>query len=110
MDLDSIWNLFIEKAAGIQGVTAIEMRKIAGIPFLFIHPDENGTLDAIERGIRVCSAEVMKGKRLSSETIFVRAEGSYYVFRHRFLVPQRKMFCCGNLCIDCVRFSHDRFF
>ncbi|WP_053366085.1 hypothetical protein [Bacillus sp. FJAT-27245] len=110
MDLTSIWDLFIEKAAELQGVAAIEMKKIAGIPFLFVYPDGNGTLEEIEKGIRVCSAEVMKGKRLSSETVFVRTEDSYHVFRHRFLVPQRKMFCCGNVCIDCVRFETDRFF
>ncbi|RDU38459.1 hypothetical protein DRW41_02530 [Neobacillus piezotolerans] len=109
MDLDIIWDIFMVKASEIRGVANIEMRKIAGIPFLFITVDKNGTLDAIEAGIRVCSAEAMKGKRLSSETVFVRRGGNYYVFRHRFFVPQRKMFCCGNLCVDCVRFQHDRF-
>lgn len=110
MDLDSIWEIFLEKAAGIPGVASIEMKKITGIPFLFITPEEDSTLEAIEKGIRICSADTMKGKRLSSETIYVRSGDSYYVFRHRFFVPQRKMFCCGNLCDDCVRFDADRFF
>jgi hypothetical protein len=44
----------------------------------------------------------MRGKQLHCETIFVRQEEHLYVFRHRFYVPQQKMFCCGNLCPDCI--------
>ncbi|WP_059170026.1 hypothetical protein [Bacillus sp. FJAT-27445] len=110
MELDSIYDIFVKKAGGLPGVASIEMKKIAGIPFLFIYPAETGTRNGIEKGLRLCSSETMKGKRLSSETVFVRSDASFLVFRHRFFVPQRKMFCCGNLCLDCVRFVPDRFF
>nr|WP_034670071.1 hypothetical protein [Ectobacillus panaciterrae] len=58
----------------------------------------------MQHTIAQISALAMKGKRVHAECIFVRQENTLFVFRYRFYVPQQKMFCCGNLCIDCIRF------
>ena len=104
MDINLIWEDFIHNLMDIKEITDIHWRKVAGIPFLYL------TSETIEREvlhfkIKKCAGRAMRGKRLHSETIPVRKDGSVWVFRHRFYVPQEKMFCCGNLCPDCIRFK-----
>jgi hypothetical protein len=101
MDLALVWDKFAEILKSSEGIEKYEMKKIAGIPFIYIE----GPLskENMEEIIKKASAKSMRGKRLHSETVYVRQAGSRYVYRHRFFVPQEKMFCCGNLCIDCIR-------
>lgn len=103
MDLEPIWQQFIKKLNVNKGITSANWRKIAGIPFLYISTAPELSQLTLEAIIKKCSAAAIKGSRLHSETIFVRQDGELFVYRHRFYVPQEKMFCCGNLCIDCTR-------
>ncbi|PQD94932.1 hypothetical protein CYL18_11385 [Pradoshia eiseniae] len=105
MDLDIIWLNFL--TALEQSASIIEAKRMvyAGIPFLYITAKENDIrLGELEREIALSAGAVMKGHQLHSKTQFIRNEAALFVFKHRFLVPQRKMFCCGNECADCIRF------
>ena len=105
MDLDIIWLNFL--TALEQSASIIEAKRMvyAGIPFLYITAKENDIrLGELEREIALSAGAVMKGYQLHSKTQFIRNEADLFVFKHRFLVPQRKMFCCGNECADCIRF------
>lgn len=103
MDLEDIWFHFIERLTRNPLIEKASWNKVAGLPFLYITATAELSQSILEIEIRKCSAIAMKGHRLHCETVFVRNEGHLYVYRHRFLVPQEKMFCCGNLCADCVR-------
>lgn len=103
MDLEPIWQLFIKQLTLSEVITKAYWKKITGIPFLYIQTKPEQSQLIVENIIQKCSAVAIKGKRLHSETTFVRQDDLLYVYRHRFLVPQEKMFCCGNLCVDCTR-------
>ncbi|WP_409305308.1 hypothetical protein [Peribacillus sp. SCS-155] len=108
MDLDVIWSKFISLLVSEPYVETADYKKIAGIPFLYITYSGNVNLGMIEKIIKQSAGKAMRGKQLHSETTFVREDPArIYVFRHRFYVPQRKMFCCGNLCPDCIRFHSE---
>ncbi|WP_064093824.1 hypothetical protein [Rossellomorea aquimaris] len=101
MDLNTIWEFFIEQLQKQEKVNSVYVKRMAGIPFLYIESTlEKSKLEELIIG---SSARAMRGKRLHSDTIFFRKNHSLFVYRHRFYVPQEKMFCCGNLCVDCVR-------
>ncbi|WP_057915071.1 hypothetical protein [Peribacillus muralis] len=105
MDLDHIWHQFIDHLLDNDEITEVSVKKFTGIPFIYIHyhslKTDEGLLFLI---IKKAASHSMRGKQLHCETIFVRQEDDVYVFRHRFFVPQKKMFCCGNLCPDCILF------
>ncbi|NHM29672.1 hypothetical protein [Neobacillus terrae] len=108
MELDLVWEKFIILLQSSNSIIEkAEWKKITGIPFLYIMPRERTMVEDIQKAIMQSAAKAMQGKRLHSQTVFVRKEKSLLVFRHRFYVPQKKMFCCGNLCNDCVRFQND---
>jgi hypothetical protein len=101
VDVNDIWDIFLENLAAQPNISKVIRKKVTGIPFLYI--DTSLGQNEVELIIRERSAKAMKGKRLQSMTTFVRMDNMTYVYRHRFYVPQQKMFCCGNLCDDCVR-------
>lgn len=105
MDLEPIWQSFIMLLTQRTFIETASWKKMAGIPFLYVTLTGDIPQPELEKELMHCAAIAMRGKRLHSETIFVRKEAQTYVYRHRFLVPQEKMFCCGNLCIDCTRFK-----
>ncbi|PLR79184.1 hypothetical protein CU633_01360 [Bacillus sp. V3-13] len=109
MDLDHIWDRFIELLQADPAINKAYYKKAAGIPFLYICAIDNQPGQVLDAAIRRSSAKAMKGKQLHSETVFVRADDQLFVYRHRFFVPQQKMFCCGNQCADCVRFKLQSF-
>ncbi|TDL35148.1 hypothetical protein E2R51_05360 [Jeotgalibacillus sp. S-D1] len=103
MDMDLIWKDFITYLSTAEGIISARWRKAAGIPFLYITVDSLSQ-QRLHDEIKRCAGRAMRGKRLHAETVPVRSNQTDYVFRHRFFVPQEKMFCCGNLCPDCIRF------
>jgi hypothetical protein len=108
MNLEQIWHLFIRHMEQHEPISAVNKKTIAGWPFLYITCNQPYTKGDLEKLITVSAVYAMKGKQLQSECIFVRNTSSQvFVFRFRFLVPQRKMFCCGNLCADCIRFRDE---
>lgn len=105
MDLELIWQVFINRIAQNKFIESADWKKIAGIPFLYLKVIGEMSQEELEKEILKCSRLAMRGKRLHSNSVFVRKDANQYVYRHRFLVPQEKMFCCGNLCVDCTRFK-----
>ncbi|PLR97405.1 hypothetical protein [Bacillus sp. T33-2] len=103
MDLSVVWNHFIAGLNQLEAIKSAYYKKTAGIPFLYIEPAPGHGQDEIGKALRLSAAAAMKGKKLHCNTVFVRLDGPVYVYRHRFFVPQRKMFCCGNQCQDCIR-------
>ncbi len=103
MDLDEIWIIFLGQLKKQSTIISATKQVYSGTPFLYLECKQNTDVTYLEQIIKNSSSFSMKGKRLHSETIYVRDERNLYVYRHRFYVPQEKMFCCGNLCIDCIR-------
>ncbi|MDN4523542.1 hypothetical protein [Fictibacillus fluitans] len=105
MNLDDIWTRFLEAFSQADFIVSVEKKLVAGLPFLYIVAGNTVSSEIIEETIKQEAIHAMKGKRLNAEIIFVRKEASLFVYRFRFLVPQEKMFCCGNLCEDCIRYQ-----
>jgi hypothetical protein len=109
IDLEHIWDKFISQINSQDFIENAYWAKIAGIPFLYLKLNEPLEQELLEKSLRILSAGAMRGKQLHSQTIFVRKEACFFVYRHRFYVPQQKMFCCGNVCDDCTRLNNDAF-
>ncbi|UOQ43155.1 hypothetical protein MUN89_14570 [Halobacillus salinarum] len=84
----------------------VTVKYITGLPFYYLQPEAHVSKQQLEEQIKIAAAKAMKGKRLTLTMSYVRKSQAGYVYRVRFLVPQRKMFCCGNLCDDCIRFTN----
>jgi hypothetical protein len=106
MDVNDIWNHFLDRIISDPLITSIEKKPMAGIPFVYVTSVPAASLESITESLKTYAVKAMKGKRITLELTYVRAEKDQdlFVFRMRFLVPQEKMFCCGNLCFDCIRF------
>ncbi|EMT53782.1 MULTISPECIES: hypothetical protein [Brevibacillus] len=74
-------------------------REYAGNRFLYVTsplpPPQLGDY-LTEAGERIASGTI-----IHPECTYVRTAGMERVFRFRFLIPEDKKFCCGNLCDDC---------
>ncbi|MBD1380963.1 hypothetical protein [Metabacillus arenae] len=103
MDLASVWEIFLFELQKHPLINQCFTKKIAGIPFLYVFHKEHLTQNELEKQLKASAKIAMTGKKITSETTFVRNDGIQFVYRHRFFVPQEKMFCCGNMCIDCIR-------
>ncbi|MBM7621714.1 hypothetical protein JOC95_003622 [Bacillus tianshenii] len=106
MELEQIWFTFLDELKSDELVEGCFRKNITGIPFLYVHVSAERVSEWESRGssiIAVCSKKAMFRKKVTVETHFVRVSNNLYVYRHRFFVPQEKMFCCGNLCADCIR-------
>ncbi|SDM62509.1 hypothetical protein SAMN04488137_1097 [Fictibacillus solisalsi] len=105
MNLDDIWFRFLTAFRQADSIVSIEKKLVAGLPFLYILTSGTISEKMIEEMIKQEAIYAMKGKRINAEMIYVRKEAFLFVYRFRFLVPQEKMFCCGNLCEDCIRYQ-----
>jgi hypothetical protein len=105
MNLSMIWKKYLKYLLEEAVITSVEKKVITGLPFLYVHVDDAIALnvDELEQILSNHAMQCMKGKRLNFSLEYVRREENVYVYRARFLVPQEKMFCCGNLCEDCIR-------
>lgn len=106
VELEQIWDTFLEELNKNDLVVHCFRKKVTGIPFLYVQIDSDHIYDWEEKGqsfIHVCSKKAMFKKKVTVETHFFRCQDNLFVYRHRFYVPQEKMFCCGNLCEDCIR-------
>lgn len=105
--LDRIWEKFLISLLAFPAIESADRRNIAGIPFIYIKSAADLAPIEYEKIIIQASKDVIKGYQVRSETFFVRCHPPVYIFRHRFYVPSKKMFCCGNLCPDCTRFQKE---
>ncbi|WP_349410386.1 hypothetical protein [Pseudalkalibacillus sp. SCS-8] len=106
MDLETVWTSFDRHLTREERIETISKAMMAGIPFVYLTFTETIHKKEAERILEKAAVQSMKGKRLQSEMIYVRQEGRTFVYRCRFYVPNEKMFCCGNLCHDCIRFKN----
>ncbi|MGD6833189.1 hypothetical protein ACQCT5_13550 [Sutcliffiella halmapala] len=106
MELEQIWSTFLNELKEDELVEGCFRKNITGIPFLYVHVSAEKVSEWEAKGsviIAACAKKAMFRKKVTVETHFVREAHHQYVYRHRFFVPQEKMFCCGNLCEDCIR-------
>jgi hypothetical protein len=103
MDLKIIWELFFGHIVHDARIGSIEKKMIAGIPFVYVKATADQSKESVTQALKENAVKAMKGKRLTLELIFVRSDDNIFIYRMRFHVPQEKMFCCGNLCFDCIR-------
>ncbi|MFC3882699.1 hypothetical protein ACFOU2_03990 [Bacillus songklensis] len=104
--LEEVWNTFLIQLQRHPHVRTCTKKVIAGIPFIYIEfalPDTPQL--KIDEAIAASSKQAIQGKSITFDTVFVRSEKNLLIYRHRFYVPQQKMFCCGNVCSDCTRFK-----
>lgn len=101
-ELEAIWIQFLSELQDKEAIENAERKMIAGTPFLYIVLKKSITQQEAEKLIRKAAKKAMHGKRVTVQTFYVREQANTFVFRHRFFVPQEKMFCCGNLCEDCI--------
>ncbi|TYR82611.1 hypothetical protein FZC66_03175 [Priestia megaterium] len=104
MNLDTIWTLFFNHFTKDKNIQQVEKKEITRIPFIYV------TTAIIERRkidelIEASSIFATTHVKITWRIEFVRQQLHTYIYRHRFYVPQQKMFCCGNSCIQCVRFQ-----
>lgn len=79
--------------------THASWREFAGKRFLYVSsplPLDYVVSRVLEAG-DTCTAST----KLRVECVYVRSKDQQHVFLFRFLVPNEKQFCCGNLCEDC---------
>ncbi len=98
--LDTLYDRFLADVSGQTVVTQAVWRTFAGQRFLYVHTPLSAGEAA--RLLDERARSLVDGTRLRVQCVYVRSEGSLHVYRFRFLVPDEKMFCCGNRCADCV--------
>ncbi|UOE92954.1 hypothetical protein [Alkalihalobacillus sp. LMS39] len=104
--LTQIWSFFLDELENEHSaITSVIKKDRAQIPFVYITTKEPISLKKLNSHIKVVGTRAMKGKRMNMDLHFVRQQENLYVYRIRFLVPNEKMFCCGNGCFDCIRFT-----
>ncbi|MBS2968850.1 hypothetical protein J9317_08775 [Metabacillus sp. KIGAM252] len=101
-ELDLIWKDFLDNLSAAPSLSSVRKTVITGIPFLYITADFPLSMESLSSLIDQSAKKAMLYKKVTCKTVFVRNEGHNWVYRHRFYVPQEKMFCCGNLCPDCI--------
>ncbi|WP_078381013.1 hypothetical protein [Sutcliffiella halmapala] len=109
MELEQIWSSFLNELKQNELVDGCYRKNITGIPFLYVKVNLDNGLAWEKIGssiIGACAKKAMFRKKVTVETYYVRHDETHFVYRHRFFVPQEKMFCCGNLCVDCIRLKN----
>ncbi|MGN7468768.1 hypothetical protein [Brevibacillus sp. SAFN-007a] len=90
-----------EEALHQEGIaTKCDWRTHAGQLFLYVSsalPASRLTERLLETGERLTAPTTLK-----PECLYVRSSDDQHVYPFRFLVPNEKQFCCGNLCEDCI--------
>lgn len=90
-----------QELLGDPNIESIRWQQFAGHPFLYIK--SSLTTDEVYHLLLLAASKMTFNTRLSIECQLVRSVTDLHVFRFRFLVPEEKMFCCGNQCEDCTR-------
>lgn len=98
--IDALYSRLAAQLKSHTGIGRVDWREYAGQRFLYI----TGSLAANEllAVIQQTGEHLASGTRLRVQCNHVRSDARHEVFRFRFLVPEEKMFCCGNQCTDCV--------
>ncbi|MFY0543305.1 hypothetical protein [Brevibacillus sp. H7] len=97
--LESFYQRFHNSSLNLPGIIDANWREYAGQRFYYVKTPLPAGL--LRKMLLEAGEAVAAGTKLKVETIFVRSLEEQHVFRFRFLVPNEKQFCCGNLCVDC---------
>ena len=104
MMLDGVWKQFYDCISNDEQVNHYSNKSICGVNFLYVQPKNLSNEETIKNVFISCSKQFTELYKLIYRIEFVRYDNHHYVYRHRFYVPNKKMFCCGNSCVDCTRF------
>ncbi len=102
--LDGIWEQFTNCISNYKQITHFSNKLICGVNFLYVQSEIKMKEEEIKNLFITCSKQFTDEFKLIYRIEFIRKEDNHFVFRHRFYVPNKKMFCCGNQCTDCTRF------
>ncbi len=102
--LDDVWEQFFNCISNYKQIIQFSNKQICGSNFLYIQTESQQTEETIKKLLIYCSKTITEQFTLIYRIEFIRHENNIFVFRHRFYVPNKKMFCCGNNCANCTRF------
>lgn len=90
-----------------QFIEAAQFIVRAGIPFLYICVSENKTLNEPEekqltKQLKRTIEHVINDTILTYQCEFFRQSQQTIVYKCQLIVPNKKYFCCGNMCPDCI--------
>jgi len=106
--LEAIWESFFQCLKLKKLFHSVEQKKVSGSYFIYIKESiVSIPINQYESQLKDCANQLISIYKVTYHIKFVRKENNTVIFRHRFLVPQTKMFCCGNQCVDCIRFNKD---
>src|SRR5690606_37235548 len=100
--LEKMLSSWIKRVQRLCPELSIEHRKYVGIDFLYVRPPTPAARATFEEKARAQADKMVRGTPLFYECHFVRTAKDRLVYRFRFRVPDRKSFCCGNQCADCI--------
>ncbi|UFJ42954.1 hypothetical protein LOK74_10865 [Brevibacillus humidisoli] len=98
--IDLFYTQLTAALANRDGIDRIDWREFAGHRFLYV-TSSLAHRELITVILQDAEA-LVKGTRIRCQCNHIRTEEQRSVFRFRFLVPEEKMFCCGNQCEDCT--------
>ncbi|CAJ1003032.1 MULTISPECIES: hypothetical protein [Bacillales] len=106
MRLDTYYQRFTDAILQQDVAASAYWRQFAGQRFFYIASPLPATQLACQ--LLATGERITADTKLKLECVYVRSDSSQHVFRVRFLVPQEKQFCCGNLCEDCFLLRQPR--
>jgi len=103
--LDDVWEQFFNCISNYKQINQFSNKQICGANFLYIQTDLQQTEEGLKKLLIDCARTITEQFKLIYRVEFIRNENNNnFVFKHRFYVPNKKMFCCGNNCANCTRF------
>ncbi|MCP8616630.1 hypothetical protein [Salirhabdus salicampi] len=105
--MEEVWNIFLQTLRNNNEICSVERKMYVGQYFVYITCNSSLSIQQLNESIQQAAAKAMKGKRLTLSIRYVRKHKAFHIYTVRFFVPLRKMFCCGNLCHDCIRFNEN---
>jgi hypothetical protein len=102
--LEDVWEQFYICITQYDRIIYFTPKLICGVNFLYVQPKNTMNEESIKSLFITCSKQFTEKYTLIYRIEYIRTENNNFVFRHRFYVPNKKMFCCGNKCSDCTRF------
>ncbi|PGL69780.1 hypothetical protein [Bacillus sp. AFS055030] len=102
--LEDVWEQFFKCIIKDKQINHFSTKQVCGVYFLYIQSECQQTEESIKKLLIECSKTITEQFKLIYRIEFIRNENNHFVFKHRFYVPNKKMFCCGNNCANCTRF------
>lgn len=102
--LEEVWEQFLNCISIKEHIKNYTSKTICGVQFIYIEPIDEYKDEKVMKNLLIdCSKQFTSKYTITYKVDFVRFEDETFIFRHRFFVPNKKMFCCGNCCVNCTR-------